>query len=126
MSDQKKILVVDDNYDFCEVLQEILSMEGYDAVIALDGIAACAALKDDPYDVVLLDFVMPSIDGLETLKNMREISPSTPVVMISAHSSSHNEQVRKCLAEGAVAAFNKPLDIDALLDAIKIIITGGK
>ncbi len=83
---QARILVVDDVEDNREVLRRRLKREGYTADCADDGYAALEMIGRQPYDLVLLDMLMPGIDGYEVLGRLKE-SPATrdiPVIMISA------------------------------------------
>jgi len=80
------ILVVDDEVDISTVLSVTLRRAGFDVRTANDGIEAIEAIRREPPDLVILDVMMPRLDGFETLKRIREHGPTThlPVIMLSA------------------------------------------
>jgi len=82
-----KILIVDDEPDLLNQLRETLKQQRYDVDTAADGEAALDKLFDNPYDLVLLDIMLPKIDGLEVLKGIRDGKIKTPVLMLTAKGS---------------------------------------
>jgi len=81
-----KILVVDDEEYLCELLkEELLSTKMFEVDIANDGAQAINKIQNGLYDLVLLDIKMPRISGIEVLKFIKEFSPDTEVIMITAH-----------------------------------------
>ena len=112
-----KIMIVDDNKEFCESISDVLEMQGHTAVSSLDGEKAIALVKDDPPDVVLLDMVMPGLDGLETLRRIKVLAPGLPVIMISGFSSEENHGA--AVQEGLCAFLRKPIDFDELFTLIE-------
>ncbi len=111
-----KILVVDDNEDLCEMLKDILEMEEFEVAIALDGSEALNKAKDTDFDVVLMDVKMPEMNGVETFRKFKEISPDTPVIMITAYAV--EKLIKEARHLGAYAALKKPFNMDELLDTI--------
>lgn len=83
----KKILVVDDEVDFLEVIKVRLEANGYEVVTASNGEEALKKIKDDKPDAVLLDVLMPGIDGLEVLRRIRKMYEKMPVYIITAFST---------------------------------------
>jgi DNA-binding response OmpR family regulator len=81
---EASILVVDDEPMVREVLSRYLSKEGFDVTAAADGDEAIARYGDDAPDLVLLDLMLPKIDGYEVLRRIRERGGSTPVIMLTA------------------------------------------
>ena len=105
-----RILVVDDVEDNREVLRRRLKREGYTADCADDGYTALEMIGRQPYDLVLLDMLMPGIDGYEVLGRLKE-SPATrdiPVIMISA--LDELEKIASCIERGAEDYLPKPFD----------------
>lgn len=104
------ILVVDDNENNRDLLSRHLQRQGYRTVLADNGISAMARLGEEPFDVVLLDVMMPDMDGYEVLgrlkadKTLRQI----PVIMVSAHTDM--EHVIKCIEMGAEDYLPKPFN----------------
>jgi len=81
------VLVVDDQASVRELCKEIIESLGYRASTAEDGVAALAALEQEQMDIVLTDLKMPRMDGIELLSRVKEISPHTEVVLMTAYAS---------------------------------------
>jgi len=105
------ILVVDDDPVNCQVVSRRLTQEGFSVATATSGQEALHALDRQRFDLVLLDLVMPDMDGVETLKRLRDHKrgAKTPVIMLSAHDDS--DHIKTCLENGAVDYLVKPLVI---------------
>ena len=84
---KRKILIVDDETDFLEVISARLEANDYEITMAVNGEEALEHVKNDKPDVVLLDILMPGIDGLEVLKRIRKMDESLPVYIITAFST---------------------------------------
>ena len=110
-----KILVVDDEKDIREALDGVLGDEGYAVVQAESGEEALKVVSENPPDLVLLDIWMPGIDGVETLKEIKAVSPHIPVIMISGHGNI--ETAVKTTKLGAYDFIEKPLSLE------KVVIT---
>jgi len=123
MPGKLKILVVDDNVEFCQNVVDILELKGYEAVAAYDGYKALEMVKQDGFDLVLMDIRMPVMDGVETFKKLKEIAPGTTVIMITAYAV--EDLIREALREGAFASLKKPLDFDELFNLIEQVIDNG-
>ncbi len=115
----KRILVVDDSPTIRKAVVGILERHGYEATSAADGQAALVALAAHPVDLVLVDFVMPNLNGFQFCRAMRakEEWRDLPVVLMSAKSDRIREQfVRQT---GALDAITKPFDAQALVAVIE-------
>ncbi|MGR3302037.1 MAG: response regulator [Candidatus Scalindua sp.] len=123
MNTKKKILVVDDNVDFCTNIKEIIELEGYDAEAVYDGSEVLDAVKGNGFDLILMDIRMPGMDGVETFMKIKEISPETPVIMMTAYAE--EERIKTALREGAFGTYQKPLDYERLFCSIKKAIHSG-
>ncbi len=86
-SSDHKVLVVDDEADYCEMLKHYVEHRGYQAVVAHDGDAARELLHRDNYGFVFLDCNMPGLSGVELVKIIRQTSPGARMVMISGYTS---------------------------------------
>jgi two-component system, NtrC family, response regulator HydG len=117
MKTKKRILVVDDNTDYCEGVVDFLEMEGFVAVGVHDGFKALEKIKEDSFDMVLMDIRMPAMDGVETFRMIKGISPKTPVIMMTAFEL--ETRITDALREGAYGAFQKPIDNKRLLCTIE-------
>jgi CheY-like chemotaxis protein len=101
--ESKKILVVDDEPDFLEVIRVRLEANNYRVVTAVNGKEAMAKLKKEKPDAVLLDILMPKVDGLETLKKIRKQDENLPVFIITAFSNEERFKLaRKFKASGFI------------------------
>jgi two-component system nitrogen regulation response regulator NtrX len=81
------ILVVDDEESILTSLSSILQDEGYEVAVAKNGVEALRVYTMDPPDLMLLDIWMPEMDGMETLRRVRELVPMAQVMMMSGHGS---------------------------------------
>src|SRR5262249_50458760 len=88
------ILVVDDEEAIVSSLSSILEDEGYEVSVAKSGTEALKTYMSDPPDLMLLDIWMPDMDGLETLRRIREIVPTAQVMVMSGHGSSKRRSKR--------------------------------
>jgi two-component system, sensor histidine kinase and response regulator len=104
------ILVVDDEPNNFEVIEALLPHETYSLHYASSGASAIAALDACEPDVILLDVMMPGMDGFEVCKSIKSIPKwqSTPIIMVTALSS--KSDLARCLAEGADEFISKPVD----------------
>ena len=123
MSGKLRILVVDDNKEFCQNVVDILELKGYEALAAYDGYQALEMVKQDGFDLVLMDIRMPVMDGVSTFKKIKEVAPNTPVIMITAYAV--EDLIREALKEGAFASLKKPLDFDELFELIEQVVDNG-
>ena len=115
------ILVVDDEPAVRELVVEVLRLEGYAAVGAADGRAALAALAGAAPDLVLMDVMMPGLDGPSAYLAMRadRAAAAVPVVLMSAAADPAR------LPEGIVGFLPKPFDLDQLLGLVARVLGGG-
>jgi two-component system response regulator PilR (NtrC family) len=111
------ILVVDDEPGIRESLKIMLKREGYEVSGAADGREAINLFKEKKYDVVLADIKMPKVDGFGVLTRIKEISPETSVIMITAFASF--ESAVKSMKEGAYDYIAKPFDIKEVKLTVK-------
>lgn len=113
-----KILVVDDEPDIVEILTYNLKKEGYEVESAEDGIQAVKLVKKFNPDVILLDIMMPNLDGVETCRQIREIPElkSTFIIFLTARSEEYSEVA--AFDVGADDYINKPIKPRALMSRI--------
>ena len=108
MSDKKNILVVNDKRDMREILAEILKDAGYNVSMAEDGYKAIEKVKEVSFAITFLDIRMPGIDGVQTLKEIKKISPETRVVMMTGYPDKNLE--KEAIKQGADTVIYKPFD----------------
>lgn len=109
---KEKILIVDDEQSHRTMLKAVLSMEGYVISEADDGISAIKAVENEPFDLVLMDIRMTDMDGIEAMREIKKISPSIPVVMMTAYASV--KTAVEALKSDAYDYLTKPLEIEEL------------
>jgi UDP-3-O-[3-hydroxymyristoyl] N-acetylglucosamine deacetylase len=123
MSGRGTILVVDDEASIRKSLEGVLGDEGYDCALACDGADALEKIRSVRPSLVLLDIWMPGMDGIETLRRIKEAHPEIPVIMISGHATIST--AIKATKMGAADFIEKPLELDLLLGSIRRVL-GGK
>jgi two-component system nitrogen regulation response regulator NtrX len=116
-STKATILLVDDEENILETLTGILEDEGYQIITASSGESALKKISETSPDIVLLDVWMPGIDGIETLKSLRENNKDVCVIMISGHSSI--DTAVHAIKLGAYDFLEKPLSLDKVLILVR-------
>jgi two-component system response regulator PilR (NtrC family) len=112
-----KILVVDDEKSMREILEIFLKSENYDVSTADNGEKAIEAIKNDIFDLVITDMKMPKVGGLEVLKHIKQISPDTVVVIITAFGTT--ESAVEAMKLGAYDYIQKPFQMDDIRLVVK-------
>lgn len=122
MRDPARILVVDDVADNVEILRMRLDSLGYEVVVATDGEEALAAVKADPPDLILLDIMMPRIDGLEVVRRLKADTslPFIPVVLVTAKATP--KDIIAGLDAGGDDYLTKPVDHGALVARVRAML----
>jgi DNA-binding NtrC family response regulator len=109
MNKQKaRILIVDDDKSICVILSDLMKKEGLETMVAYDGEKALKMLRSDAPDLLLVDMMLPGMDGMEILRKARELDQELPVVFITAHADSRGAV--KAIKEGAHDYLSKPFD----------------
>ena len=112
-----RILVADDEADLAAGLRDNLTFEGYDVLVALDGEEALKAATEESPDLILLDIMMPKLDGLEVCRRVRQAGFTIPILMLTA--KSQEIDVVRGLEVGADDYISKPFSIRELLARVK-------
>jgi DNA-binding NtrC family response regulator len=121
---KRRILVIDDEADIRESLEMLLTAEGYDVHLAENATAGMQKYESAPYELILLDLMMPDRSGMEVLTEIRQRDTETPVFMLTAYGSV--EVAVKALKHGASDYFAKPWDNEKLLIEIDRVIVKGR
>ena len=111
------ILIVDDETSIRQSLDGVLSDEGYSCIHACDGAGALEKIREAGPALVLLDIWMPGMDGIQTLRRIKELAPHIPVVMMSGHATIAT--AIGATKEGASDFIEKPLQIDTVLNSVR-------
>ena len=114
-----RILVVDDDRDFAESMGDIIELEGHQPILAYNGIEALEIFKQNNIDLILIDFIMPGLNGIETLLEIRKLNSAVPVVMITAYAN--KEFINDAKQQGAIDILDKPFNINKLTKIISNI-----
>jgi len=112
------ILIVEDEPAYVEALRITMEVEGFDATAVMDGRDAIRQFRAAPYDVVLLDLMLPSVSGLDVLRSIRKES-QTPVIVVSAKDA--ESDVVAALELGADDYLTKPYSVRELLARIRAV-----
>ena len=113
-----KILIVDDERVHRFMLRSLFAEWGWDAEEADDGSTAVAAVEQGPWDVILMDVRMTTMDGMEALKRIHALNPAIPVVIMTAYSSV--DSAVAAIKQGAHDYLTKPLDFDRLRTTLEV------
>ena len=111
------VLVVDDSPESLGMLNVALNSHGYTALVALNGLQALAIAEKVPPDVVLLDAMMPEMDGFETCRRLKLILPQTPIIFMTG--LTEVEDIVKGFAAGGADYVTKPISPDEVIARIK-------
>ncbi|WHZ13534.1 MAG: Two-component system response regulator protein [Nitrospira sp.] len=111
------ILIVDDEVSILNSLSSILEDEGYEVTVAKSGVEALKLCAVNPPELMMLDIWMPEMDGLETLRRLRDLVPNTQVMMMSGHGSI--ETAVKAIKLGAYDYIEKPLSLENVTLRVK-------
>ncbi len=114
------ILVVDDNPVTRVLCSRVLGREGYEVLLAEDGIEALRLVKEKPVDLVLLDVMMPGLDGFDVLEALRKIHPSNRLRILMVTAKDQSEDIVKAFKLGADDYITKPLDMPVMVARVRV------
>src|SRR5215470_5823165 len=118
-NDAVRILVVEDEASLREGIVDLLTGDGHQVVAVGDGIAGVEAGLRDPFDLVVLDLMLPRLDGMEVCRRLRAARPGAPILMLTARGS-EDDKVRG-LGEGADDYVTKPFSARELLARVRAL-----
>ena len=112
-----KLLIVDDNRDLCKVISDILSDKGFEVTSVYDGESGVSRIKEGNFDLMILDYKLPGINGIEVLRQARIIQPSIITIMMSGY---RFETVgEKALDAGVYTFLDNPFSIIKLVEIVR-------
>lgn len=111
------IVLVDDDRSWVETAAAVLREEGFDVLVAEDGISALDMLSSVDAALVILDVHLPRVSGIAVLRELRKQQAATPVLMISADNK--GTLASRALAEGASSFLHKPMSLEMLVRAVR-------
>ncbi|PBQ32836.1 response regulator [Sphingobacteriaceae bacterium] len=113
---KKRILIIDDDNRNIFALTATLRSKGFECISRTNAREAIEFLQgDEPIDIVLLDMMMPDMDGYEALPEIKKITKRSDVPVVSVTAQAMTGDKEKCLAAGADNYISKPIDVDKLL-----------
>lgn len=114
------ILIADDSMSVRMYMRSILEKEGYSVAEAVNGVDALAKVEASKPDLLLLDLLMPQMDGIEVLAQLREKKIALPIIVITADVQDGVKD--ECILLGALTVVNKPVDFAKLLHGLSQIL----
>lgn len=117
---EHRVLIIDDEPGLCWALEKALREEGYDVHKATSGLKGLEVLATKNITLVMLDYKMPGMNGLEVLDKIKEMWPSMPVVFITGHSAIST--AASAIKKGAVAYVTKPFHLADLKTTLKTVL----
>ena len=116
----QRVLIADDDRAIRESLARALELEGYDAAVVVDGVEALTRVRREPYDALVLDVMMPGVDGLAVCRVLRAEGDRTPVLMLTARVETSDRVAG--LDAGADDYLPKPFELDELLARLRALL----
>lgn len=120
--DKKKILVVDDEMDIVRLLQTTLTEQGYEVIVAFDGIQAVHRAHHDKPDLIILDIIMPAGDGYTVCKKLKQSSHTWAIPIIVLTGKMGEEGRKEALEKGVDFYLIKPYNRKVLLSMVKEVL----
>ena len=111
-----KVLVIDDLKAICDILCKLLSNEGYDVLSVNRGEDAIKAVKEDEIGLIFLDIILPGMDGIEVLEEIRRIDGNVAVIMMTAYPQTETFNSSRSL--GAVDYITKPFSLEMIKEIV--------
>lgn len=125
MSDKKaSVLVVEDEYNLHESLKLSLELEGYEVTSAFDGISALKATRNEYFDLIIMDVMLPEMDGITVTETIRLNNNEVPILILSAKNT--NDDKVMGLKKGADDYLTKPFNLEELLLRVQKLINKNK
>jgi DNA-binding response OmpR family regulator len=119
-----KVLIVDDEPDLLLMLRVSLEAVGFETGLAADGDVALQRMRAERFDLVLLDVMMPVLDGWSVLEALKDDPTAPPVLVVSAKTAQQDRE--RALSLGATAYITKPFDIDSLVAKLHEVLAAAR
>lgn len=118
MDDKVNILIADDDVGMSETLSDILEEKGYSVVVAGDGRGAVLEAKSQHFDLALIDIMMPDMNGVEALREIKRANPDTTTIIMTGHNAIEG-LVSEAIKAGVDGVLYKPFDIQTIVEMIE-------
>ncbi len=112
-----KVLIIDDEKDFLDIMAERMGARGMEVSTTTSAEKALKMVLKESYDAVIMDFMMPEMNGIEALKAIKEKNPEMQIILLTGHATV--EKTVEAMKAGATDFIEKPADLDALSEKIK-------
>jgi len=113
----ERVLLVDDDEDFLEIMSERMKSRGMEVVTAVSAEDALERIEKDTFDAIVLDFMMPGMDGLQTLKEIKAKKPELQIILLTGYATI--QKGVEAIKLGAMDVVEKPADLEVLTRKIK-------
>jgi DNA-binding NtrC family response regulator len=113
----ERVLLVDDEEEFLEIMSERMQARDIEVTTSTSAREAMDLIATETYDAVIMDFMMPEMDGIEALKAIKEKNPEMQIILLTGHATV--EKTVEAMKAGAMDLIEKPADLDALSEKIK-------
>ena len=113
----ERVLLVDDEEEFLEIMSERMRARDIEVTTSTSAREALDMIARDSYDAVIMDFMMPEMNGIEALKVIKEKNPEMQIILLTGHATV--EKTVEAMKAGAMDLIEKPADLDALAQKIK-------
>jgi CheY-like chemotaxis protein len=122
--DHRRILVIEDDNFVQSMLKQTFERAGYDVATAANGRIGLQLYRDNPFDVVVTDLIMPDMEGIETITHLRKNHPGVKIIAISGGGRNRpDDYLHLAQKLGAARTFSKPVDRQELLDAVQQLVS---
>lgn len=113
----EKVLLVDDEQDFLDIMEERMKARGIEVSTTTSAEVALEMIEKESFDAIIMDFMMPEMDGLEALKAIKEKKPELQIILLTGHATV--QKGVEAMKLGAMDFIEKPADLEALTARIK-------
>jgi two-component system response regulator RegA len=113
----ESVLLVDDEPEFLELMAERMRARNMKVTTSTSAAEALALIATETFDAVIMDFLMPEMDGIQALKAIKEKRPEMQIILLTGHATV--EKGVEAMKAGAMDVVEKPADLDALSDKVK-------
>lgn len=119
-----KILIVDDDHEVMHVIRQLLTVHRYDTRTAPNGLAGLQLFQTQFFDLIITDLHMPCMDGISFLREVKQLDPAMPVIILTAYASL--KAAVETMGNGSLTYLSKPFEKSELLNAVQDIVGHGK
>lgn len=120
MAERIRLLIIDDEKDYVDVLRDRLEFEGFEVVDVQDGESGLQKLREEAFDIVLLDIMMPGLDGFGVYREVQEkdgVLSHAPIIFVTAYGRTLSKKEKELIAGAPFV--RKPFDVDELIALIR-------